>query len=209
MKIKAHILLLIQGFVVPDKMINDKRVKIGLVLFILIAFLATSTIGILFSSSGRVNSASTPNISGDSDTELYFYISPNENISSNMTKILGDGREFNYTMPGSQMVFSLNAPIDFEVYVFNYERKEMTYNVLVYQLQMDENNVMQNMTPLYTETLKPIPDSRGLKQTIHVMPAYVAKDSRIGVAVSDASLGSNSKVLKYVDINASVIDTLA
>ncbi len=182
--------------------ITRKQIRSGigiLCLFVLIvSTFAYAVTGMSGSKSGSPSSILTGN-----GTELYLMVNPNNNTADYLLKAVGGGLYIEYLRPGAQLSIPLNSTIQITAYACNYERENMTHQVIAYQGIVDPDNTL-NLTILFNSTATtPVRAGNTMEYQINVSPAYASEKSFIGVALIDAS-DSNSGMLNMTSVNASV-----
>jgi hypothetical protein len=180
----------------------DVRFKSGIIVFIIVILLASSTIGILFN--GKSKSSAMDAVYSDNKTELYAYFSSGNDSSRNMSIALSNGDVFNYTTPGATIDCPLNGTIDVGIMIVNHENKKMDYNLFVYQSIPDAFNNTFNITYLYTSPVDTMFDNEARRFALPVKPAYASNNSMIGIAVYEGTLDNCSRIITYTDVNANI-----
>jgi hypothetical protein len=188
---------------------NDKSKKnlwSGIIIFIIVILIASSTIGILTrnNNSGTGPDAGNTEDNASNRTELYAFFSSNDGASDNLTLTMSNGVVFNYTKPGANFSYSLNDTIDIDFMIINHEHKEMNYNVTVYHAVPDMLNDTFDITYLYIGPVSKMLEDEVRGFTIQVNPAYRMNNSKIGIAVIEDLPGNRSRMINFTDINVNV-----
>jgi hypothetical protein len=203
----------------------DKSLKTGIIILLIVALIASSTIVIVFGTNNKLKPTDSTNTQPVGN-ELYMLVLPDldpvnntpeldpldnivlfaqdSNDSKILVKVLNETTSFGYMRPGSQHNFSVNDTLYVYAYILNNEPKELNCSIIAYQSEVDDVNSIFNYTQLFQGALNPIPGHSNQKVTFQVKPDHISNNSYLGIALLDGS-SNTSKILNYTDIKVSII----
>jgi len=181
---------------------SKKNLRSGVIIFIVVILIASSTIGILMRNNNSGTGPDTGNVTNI--TELYAYFSSNNDADDNMTRTMSNGLVLNYTKPGASFDYLLNDTIDIDFAIINHEHREMNYNISVYHAVPDILNDTFDITYLYIGPVRTMFEDEIRGFSLQVKPAYRANNSKIGIAIVEDLPGNRSRMINFTDINADI-----
>jgi hypothetical protein len=178
------------------------NLKPAIIISIIIILITSSTIVIM--TNNKKSSSDTPKTSDSNNmTELYAFYSSND-IAGNMTKVMSNGKVFNYTMPEASLNYSLNESIDVSFMIINHENEDLNYRVSAYQAIPDSVNNTFNMTYLYDSSIGMLKTNEYGRYSIQVKPAFIASNAIIGITIYNGSLSNCTKIYNNTYVYANV-----